>query len=97
MFFLWFLLKDFGINTGLAARLEGMSIDNLGAFNTYRDESDDDEFDAKQSGRDDLSTLNALVGSKPSAEFVDSKPRGGSEEDVETNKRREMLAEAAER
>ena len=41
---------DFGINSALAARLENMDIDNLG----FNDESDESEFDVKQSSGDHL-------------------------------------------
>lgn len=69
-----------------------MSIDNLGAFNTYRDESDgdDEEFDAKQSGRFDA-TLNAFLDSKPSASEKIEK------EDDDAKKKRALLADAAEK
>lgn len=74
-----------------------MSVDNLGAFNTYRDESDESEFDVKQSSRDEM---NMLLGASYEKHGVDDDGDGRQNNDnaiEEMRKQRSsMMADAAE-
>ncbi|XP_057301369.1 centrosomal protein of 164 kDa-like isoform X2 [Hydractinia symbiolongicarpus] len=81
---------DFGINSGLAARLDMMSVDNLPAFDTYRDESDESDFDIKQSSTDNFRQLKVENSDQTIKAFMDNV-------DEERKKRSEMLASAAEK
>lgn len=78
----------------MAARLDAMSVDNLGAFNTYRDESDESEFDVKQSSRDEM---NALLGASYEKRGVDDGDKDSDNVTDELRKHRSsLMANAAE-
>lgn len=90
--FLFTFFKDFGISTGLAARLDGMSIENLGGFHDNSDE-DDGEFDIKQSSREDINILANSNNFQSTFEQF----KADTDVDVERKQRSSLLANAAEK
>ena len=84
--------QDFGISTGLAARLDGMSIENLGGFHDDSDEDDNGEFDIKQSSREDINNLNVSQSNSFQTSFDRLKT-----DDKDRKQRSSMFADAAEK
>ena len=79
----------------MAARLDGMSIENLGGFNSYQEGSDESEFDIKQSSRDDVNMLNV---SQPNVNTSFDQMKGSSiDADDGRKQRASLFADAAEK